>query len=269
MIPAFGFQAEALRAMAGRHREAFRTAQPFEHVVIDDFLPPDIAELLADEFPPIEHPGWRLWGPGEIEHTQDRDIEKVGTADEAHFGPLTRHVMAEFNSQTFLGFLSELTGFRDLLGDPHYFGCGLHSTGRGGRLMVHVDANRFPIPTLDLHQRINLILYLNRDWKEEYGGHLELWDGAVTRCVRKILPAFNRCVIFHTSTRSYHGHPAPLTCPPGRRRNSLALYYYTPRRRVDSLYDGLRRHVEWRLTRSDERPRPPRRGLLRRLLVRG
>jgi Rps23 Pro-64 3,4-dihydroxylase Tpa1-like proline 4-hydroxylase len=90
---------------------------------------------------------------------------------------------------------------------------------------VHADFNRHE--KLNLDRRLNLLLYLNRDWKEEYGGHLQLWTRDMGRCVVKVLPVFNRCVVFSTTDFSYHGHPDPLTCPPGRTRKSIAMYYYT------------------------------------------
>ena len=70
-------------------------------------------------------------------------------------------------------------------------------------------------------------MYLNKDWQEEWGGKLELWDPEMKGCVESILPVFNRCVIFNTDPDSYHGHPDPMTCPEGHFRRSIALYYYT------------------------------------------
>jgi hypothetical protein len=104
-------------------------------------------------------------------------------------------------------------------------GGGLHQIERGGYLKIHADFNRHP--KFKLERRLNLLLYLNENWKEEYGGHLELWNREMTHFVHKILPTFNRCVIFNTTDTSYHGHPEPLACPQGMTRKSLALYYYS------------------------------------------
>ena len=101
----------------------------------------------------------------------------------------------------------------------------MHQIQKHGFLKIHADFNwnRF----LKLNRRVNLLIYLNKSWKEEYGGHLELWNREMSECVERILPVFNRCVIFNTSDFSYHGHPDPLTCPDGWTRKSLAVYYYT------------------------------------------
>jgi hypothetical protein len=101
----------------------------------------------------------------------------------------------------------------------------VHRIRRGGFLDVLADFNRHD--RLRLDRRLNLLLYLNRDWDDAWGGQLELWDEAMTRAVHRISPRFNRVVVFSTTDRSFHGHPGPLSCPPERARTSLALYYYT------------------------------------------
>src|SRR5215210_1660828 len=112
-----------------------------------------------------------------------------------------------------------------LIPDPYFGGAGPHQILPGGFLKVHVDFNRHPL--LQLDRRLNLLVYLKEDWEEAYGGHLELWDREMTRCERKILPVFNRTVVFSTTDFSFHGHPVPLSCPEGRSRKSVSFYYYT------------------------------------------
>jgi hypothetical protein len=140
-------------------------------------------------------------------------------------GPATRSLIATLNAGEFLEFLAELSGIENLLADPYLEGGGLHQISAGGKLGVHVDFNRHT--RLQLDRRLNLLLYLNHDWCDEWGGQLELWDAAMTKPVRRIAPIFNRCVIFNTTDTSYHGHPDPLACPPDDTRRSIALYYYT------------------------------------------
>ena len=107
-------------------------------------------------------------------------------------------------------------------------------------LKVHADFNKNRF--LGLDRRLNLLIYLNKDWEESYGGHFELWNKDMTKCEKKILPLFNRMAMFSTTTYSYHGHPSPLTCPPGRSRKSIALYYYTNGRPVNEIEEGLENH---------------------------
>jgi len=107
-------------------------------------------------------------------------------------------------------------------------------------LKIHADFNKHPVIKLD--RRINALVYLNKEWKEEYGGHFELWDKSMSRCEKKILPKFNTLAIFSTTSYSYHGHPNPLNCPDNRSRKSLALYYYSNGRPKEEVDESLKQH---------------------------
>lgn len=206
-----------LMELAQRHRDGYRSAEPFPHAVLDDFLPSDVAERILAAFP----------APGEIAwHRFDRPTEKkLATTQIEEIPPAVRLLLHEFNSPPALRFLETLTGIPRLIPDPYLRGGGLHQIERGGWLKVHADFNRHEDWGLD--RRLNLLLYFNKDWQEDYAGHLELWDPQMTRCVKKVAPLFNRCVVFTTTESSFHGHPDPLLCPPGQTRKSMALYYYT------------------------------------------
>jgi len=196
---------------------SYRTAKPFAHVVFDNFFDPALLELVLAEFPKPNEITWQRF---------DREEEiKLASASESSFGPTTRLLLYHLNSITFLEFLSTVTGIGNLIPDPCFDGGGLHQIVRGGKLAVHADFNKHPRYGLD--RRLNLLLYLNKDWREEYGGHLELWNRDMSRCEAKILPVFNRLMIFGTTDFTYHGHPDPLQCPEGMTRKSLALYYFS------------------------------------------
>jgi hypothetical protein len=134
-------------------------------------------------------------------------------------------VIQQFNAQVFVEFLEGLSGIKGLIPDPYLGGGGLHQIPAGGTLNIHADFNRNQ--RLDADRRLNVLLYLNENWKEEYGGHLELWDRQKTGPVVRVAPVANRMVVFETSSTSYHGHPDVLAVPEGRFRRSLAWYYYT------------------------------------------
>jgi Rps23 Pro-64 3,4-dihydroxylase Tpa1-like proline 4-hydroxylase len=213
----FCLDPDYLNDLATKYRESYSQAQPFPHIVIDDFLPEYILEKVLNEFPKPGSTGWqKLNLPGE---------RKLSATSDLQLGEATRILLYQLNSSTFISFLEKLTSIEGLIPDPHFAGGGLHQIEPGGYLKMHVDFNRHPKMRLD--RRLNLLLYLNKDWSENYGGHLQLWDKDMTQCEEKILPIFNRCVIFNTTDFSYHGHPEPLTCPEGQTRKSLALYYYS------------------------------------------
>jgi hypothetical protein len=201
---------------AGRARAAsYRQASPFPHIVIDDFVGEDVLREVIAEFP---QPDAGL--------TFAREQERKKTQyHPQNCGPFTRHLFNELNSQAFLVFLQEMTGIKGLVADPYFSGGGLHETTKGGHLGIHADFNMHP--KLKLQRRINLLIYLNEDWDDSFGGHLELWDRQMKACEVKVAPVFGRAVIFNTDLDSYHGHPEPLACPPHRSRRSIATYYYT------------------------------------------
>jgi hypothetical protein len=185
--------------------------------VIDNFLPEQVLDDVLTEFPTPEGADWFAF---------DSPLErKLATKDDSTMGPATRRLLAELNSAAFIDFLERLTGIDGLVPDPHLVGGGLHQIEPGGHLKVHADFNRHP--RTELERRLNVLIYLNRDWKDEYGGAFELWNEDMTRCEEKVMPYFNRCVVFSTTSTSFHGHPEPLACPQGQTRKSIALYYYS------------------------------------------
>ncbi|HMB77503.1 MAG TPA: 2OG-Fe(II) oxygenase [Kiloniellaceae bacterium] len=207
----------ALKKKAREAHAAYLGATPFPHAYFDDLFPADLLDKVVDEFPKV---GDRVW----VKHYH-ANSRKVVCTDQVYMGPWTRHAFSLLNHQFFVDFLQHLTGIAGLIPDPHLWGGGLHQTDRGGRLEVHADFNRHK--QLGLDRRINAIVFLNRDWKKEYGGYLELWNRDMTRLKTTVAPIFNRTLIFSTSGHSFHGHPHPPTCPEDQPRRSLALYYYS------------------------------------------
>ena len=214
-----------LNDLAEKNCQSYAQAQPFPHIVMDNFLPEGVLDQILEEFPK----------PGEINWKKfDAAAEKkLASTSVLQMGEATRFLLYQLNSSMFVRFLEKLTGISGIIPDPHFQGGGLHQIEKGGFLKMHVDFNKHK--DLGLDRRLNLLIYLNKDWQEDYGGHFELWDRDMTHCVKKVLPIFNRCVVFSTSDFSYHGHPDPLTCPEGRTRKSLALYYYSNGRPAEEV----------------------------------
>ena len=219
-VAPFYFDPEKLLSLARQKREQYQSAKPFPHIVLDQFISEEVLQEALREFPSIEE--LAHWKIASDENTQYRKFHLPDTSEMKFH---VRHLVEQFNSSTFCLFLEELTGIEGIIPDPHLLGGGIHQIARGGLLKVHADFNVHHRFRLD--RRLNVLLYLNPDWKEEYGGHLELWDEEMSRWVQKILPTFARCVIFNTTSSSYHGHPDPLDCPDSMTRKSLAFYYYT------------------------------------------
>ena len=198
-----------------RHPD-FARAQPYPHTVIDDFLPVDVANQILDEFTKTNE-GWNNY--------RHYNEDKKGLSKIERMGPITQKVFGDLQSAPFIALVGKLSGIGDLIPDPDLDGGGMHEIKRGGFLNVHTD---FLSHTKNQNwsRQINLLIYFNKDWQKEWNGELELWDDDVTRCVTSIAPIFNRCVIFHTREKSFHGHPNKLACPSEISRKSFALYYF-------------------------------------------
>jgi len=192
-------------------------AEPFPHASFSDLFDEDYLRRIEAEFPQTTDMGVKF--TGEIEGG------KFAESDFGNLGPSTQAFVAAANSGPFCSALSELTGIPGLISDPYLAGGGLHQTARGGRLKVHSDFNVHP--TLKLTRRLNMLVYLNDDWDDSWGGGLELWNKDMTQAEVVIPPRLGNVVVFTCSDTSFHGLPDPISCPAGRFRRSLAFYYFT------------------------------------------
>jgi len=206
---------EKLKELGKNNHQAYIDAEPFAHTYFDDVFDERILDTVLEEFE-----GSKVWREFETKYEK-----KFQMCDDEQMGPVTRSLIHHLNSKSFINFLEDLTGIEGLLPDPHLGGGGLHQIPKGGKLGIHVDFNQYK--KINAYRRVNVLVYLNKDWPEEFGGELELWGDKFGKDKKKLLPLFNRMAIFSTVANSYHGHPEPLNCPEDRFRRSLALYYYT------------------------------------------
>lgn len=204
--------------LAAQNVQKYHSAAPFPSISFTNFFDNDFLNEVLAEFPDLSKE--------DTIQFNDPLQKKFAGKGEKSFGPKTRELMYFLNSEPFLNFVNKITGIEETLyGDPYFSGGGLHEIKKGGLLKVHADFNKNPTNGLD--RRVNVLVYLNKDWKEEYGGDFELWNRDMSKCETKIAPLFNTLAMFSTTSDSYHGHPDPLNCPEERSRKSLALYYYS------------------------------------------
>jgi hypothetical protein len=200
-------------------RQQFQNAKPFPFFCIDGFLDEDFANEVLASFP--SYGDARQLGR-EFKGVNEKG--KVQVTDSKLFAAPVQKLNEALAGPEFLEMMSYVTGMKNLLADDQLVGGGIHQTGPRGHLDVHVDFNY--IKERDLHRRLNILIYFNKDWKEEWGGNIELWDEGVKHRVQSFSPIFNRCVVFETNEISFHGVSA-VTCPEGVSRKSFAAYYYT------------------------------------------
>ena len=216
-----------LNLIAEKKKEEYLNADPFPNIVFDDFFNNDFLKTVVENFPNLE----------KINSSQkyiNKNEVKFANNDYKNFPNSIKLLFDFMNSSIFLEFLQKITSIEEkLVIDEELNGGGLHQIKTGGMLKIHTDFNRHP--TLALDRRVNILIYLNINWDQAYGGDLELWDEEMKFCGKKILPIFNRMVIFSTNDFSNHGHPEPIKCPDDISRKSIALYYFSEGRPASEL----------------------------------
>jgi hypothetical protein len=208
--------ADAAKEKGRDLRDRYASARPFPHIAIENFLPPPLLERCLADFP----------DSSQAEQTYNRDQERLKRSYSPDVLPThTRQLFYAFNSRPFIQVVENISGIEGLIPDPYFLGGGLHEIAEGGHLSMHADFNHH-VP-MNLERRINLLIYLNKDWTDDYGGQLELWEYSMHRRIQSYVPLFNRCVIFSTTSKSMHGNPNPVRHPQSTPRRAIALYYYT------------------------------------------
>ena len=235
-----------LTTLADKNKERFITNEPFSHILLENFFKENYLREILKEFPDLEK------NNGSMEFNTKSDKKKFATNVEFNYPEKISSFLSFLNSFKFLSFLQKLTGIKEsLVPDPYFFGGGLHQIKRGGFLKVHADFNYHPQMKLD--RRLNLLIYLNEDWQDEWGGFLELWDKDMKKCVKKILPLFNTMVIFSTNDFTNHGHPNPLKCPKDISRKSIATYYFSKGRPISEVIKVKKKNTTFFKNRHGEK----------------
>ena len=222
-------KSQNLNELALSLKNQYSSADPFPHLQIDNFFSNEYLNSVLNEFPDLSN-------LTNSQNYKNQNEIKFANNDYKHFPEKIKNFFNFLNSESFLNFLQTLTSINEkLLADEQLNGGGLHEIKTGGLLKVHTDFNKHPTNNFD--RRVNVLIYLNKDWKEEYKGSLELWDKEMKECRQKILPSFNKMVIFSTTDFSNHGHPDPIDCPRNISRKSIALYYFSRGRPKEEILD--------------------------------
>ena len=210
-------------------KNQYSSANPFPHIQIDNFFSDEYLNSILNEFPDLSN-------LKKSQNYKNQNEIKFANNDFENFTEKMKTFFNFLNSETFLNFLQILTSINEkLIADKELNGGGLHEIKKGGLLKVHTDFNKHPNNNFD--RRVNVLIYLNKDWKKEYKGCLELWDKEMKECKQKIFPSFNKMVIFSTTDFSNHGHPDPIDCPNDISRKSIALYYFSEGRPKEEIFD--------------------------------
>lgn len=213
---------------------------PFPHIVIDGVFEDKILKDINDEI--------YTFNKWDGEKNFSGSKKKRVCSNWYNLPKNAKDLISYLHSPFFLETLEKITSEQSLIPDPYLLGGGIHSTTKNGFLKIHADFNWNK--KLKLFRRLNLLLYLNDNWKDEYNGNLELWDKKIKKCEKSIKPLINRMVIFTTDDLSFHGQPIPLNCPENFWRNSIALYYYSSNKPKKN-FSGKRVGTDYIPTRND------------------
>lgn len=212
--------------------KGYSNASPFPFEMIDNFLQKECLDKIKMDVDDLNR------YPPDGADVFKSTVNNKFVYEEHKFGKHLKELVQYLISREFVEYLEKLTGIKELVSDDFFYGGGIHKIANKGFLAIHTDFNMYNNRKHGiLDRRINLLLYLNDYWQENYNGHLILCDKTTKKACYKITPIKNRCVIFNTTNKSLHGHPELLDLPPGRMRmrESLALYYYT--KNNDTLID--------------------------------
>lgn len=205
-----------VKELGAQFAEQYQSGEPYHHICIDDFLPIDVINSVRADLATLPD--------------SERSFDAAQERFKSQYNPdrlpdYSRHLFQMFNSRAFILFLEQMTGIKGLIPDPYFVGAGIHKTLTGGHLDIHADFNVHK--QMRVERRLNILIYLNPAWKEEYGGSFEIWDKDMTGKVASFAPTENRMVCFSTGSDTFHGNPQPVNHPDGLPRESIALYYYT------------------------------------------
>jgi len=206
------------------NKNDYQNKKPFSYDAINELFSKEALDGILDSFPSVKDT--EKW-----DARDDKGIQvklRTNWKTELDIPPKVLKVIQTLQSGRFCRLLSEYTGIDGLMPDHWFGGGGLNQIMPGGQLAIHVDGTYND--EIKMYRRVNIIVFLNKDWKDEYGGHLEFWDKDLSNCIDKIRPDYNIMAMFNTSDLTQHGHPYPLSCPEGISRKSLILYYYTSSR---------------------------------------
>lgn len=212
---------------------------PFEYMVIDNFLKKEYLEGIMDELKNLKDD---QANSKFSDSKSSVEFNKYGFSNVNEYGEKIKNIFNALLSDEFIKILEKCTKIENLLTN-NLEGAGVHRIKKDGFLELHTDFNYFKhkkYGTMD--RRINLLIYLNPGWKEEYKGDFLIADKEKKVIVKKISPILNRCVIFNTTNKSIHGHPEKLNVPDNITRQSFALYYYTKNKGKGVDFEGDKPH---------------------------
>ena len=204
---------------------------PVPWLAFDDFLPKDLFVQIQEELDRIPDHLWSKF---------TRAGSAMKECNNLKFAPIIRELSLNFNSHEFVSWLEHMTGIEKIIPDPHLIGAGLMRCYKGDSLKLHTDFNWNE--QLRLNRCLSMILYVSREWQEDWQGSLEFWNFDKTQCLHRVQPKPNRLLIWNYDERLIHGHPTPINCPDHVSRDGIRMFYF---RSFDKPLTDPHRSLYW------------------------
>lgn len=218
-------------------KEIYSKNVPVEHIYLDSFFSEEDVKSLLSEWPSLQDERW-----SSLKRMVDYGVgSKLEISKLELMGQKTQEILRKVISQEFIQSLEYVTGIKNLKSDIELYGGGLVYTPTGGFLKVHADFNYYD--KIKMYRRINIIIYLNEDWQDDWNGNLEFWSEDMIK-VKSYPPRLNTCILFHVHDKAFHGYPDKIKCPDTTGRKSINLYYYTEVN--DELQDKAPHKTIWK-----------------------
>jgi len=223
------FESSYYAKLAVKNNQKYINEKPFPHIIFDNFLPPKLADLIGEQYENFDK------SKSKGKYHNNKNTQRYLHEDITSFSLPLKLFASSINGRSFLSFLETLTSINHIIPDPYFIGGGACLTSKGGYLKVHIDFNFHH--KLQSWRKLNALFYLNKKWKKEWKGNLELWSTNGKKKVKEIEPKFNRVVIFNTTSLSYHGQPEPINCPTNEYRKVFSAFFYSSHADTKNLED--------------------------------
>ena len=170
----------------------YATKENIGYIYLDDLLTNEIASKIQDVFPK----------PEQMILKKSLREDKYIAAQMNNFNPFLEELIYAFQDKKVVDLIGEICDIDTLFPDENLYAGGLSSMGYKQFLNPHLDNSHDK--DRERWRVLNLLFYVTPDWKEEYGGNLELWPEGLNEKQITVHSKFNRLVVMATHNQSLH-----------------------------------------------------------------
>ena len=159
---------------------------------IDNVLPEELALECARVFPK----------PEEMRLLKSIKEYKHVSAQMNKHHQLLEAVIYAFQNEKIVTLIGEICNISSLYPDDSLYAGGLSLMAKDNFLNPHLDNSHDA--ERERWRVLNLLYYVTPNWKQQNGGHLELWPNGPKKEPLEIVSKFNRLIVMATHSSSWH-----------------------------------------------------------------